>query len=280
MRKLSQKELISEGFGDLLRGAVKAAARGVGAAARGTAKAISPTAAGIIGKSVDTMGGALANIQKSDPKSMLNLAFTRSDAAVNYQDVQLGKEVTLPNKDRSIEFKANYIDAPRSYEKVPITGRVIMRRRGDSGVAADEWKIIEIQDANHKKLTIPNSMKNEVYASADTEQPQQTPTTTQNTDEATTSNFKDKLNNFKAKIKEPGIGYSQLTVNEFVRELAKKAGNTTWSKNLPSKISKIKNNNKNWSNAELQQLATNLLQAGILKESQKNLLNHLQSISK
>ena len=102
----------------------------------------------------------------------------------------------------------------------------------------------------------------------------------------TSANFKEKLKEYVAKEK-PGQNLtSKEAIAGFVRKLAKEAGNNNWYKNIPTKLQQVKpdaveyTNKAVWTNEELNKLVQHLIQQGILKESQKNLLQHLTLLAR
>tara|TARA_R100000697_G_C5405030_1_gene186343 strand:- start:151 stop:756 length:606 start_codon:yes stop_codon:yes gene_type:complete len=84
----------------------------------------------------------------------------------------------------------------------------------------------------------------------------------------TFSSFKGDLKEFVLD-KMPGTEFmSKKAITEFVRSLAKKEGNTTYTKNLLRKINSVKKDNKVFSNNELIALLNLLKLDGLIKESQ------------
>ena len=138
MQKFSQRELLEEGFLDIVRGAGKAAMRGAIAATKGIAKTITPTGADIIGKAADAAGTALANIISSSPTVGLKTFLARPENRRLFRNYKLGKEVKLNNGDVSIEIKGEFID-PSTQNVTPITTSVIFQRVDTGGLGPEKW---------------------------------------------------------------------------------------------------------------------------------------------
>ena len=102
----------------------------------------------------------------------------------------------------------------------------------------------------------------------------------------TSANFKEKLQEYVTKEKPSQNLTSKEAIAGFVRKLAKEAGNNNWYKNIPTKLQQVKpdaveyTNKAVWTNEELNKLVQHLIQQGILKESQKNLLQHLTLLAR
>ena len=102
----------------------------------------------------------------------------------------------------------------------------------------------------------------------------------------TSANFKEKLKAYVAKEKPGHDLTSKEAIAGFVRKLAKEAGNNNWYKHIPTKLKQVKpdaveyTNKAVWTNEELNKLVQHLIQQDILKESQKNLLQHLTLLAR
>ena len=302
MRKLTQKELVNEGFGSLLGGLARTARNATGA----VAKAIAPTYMGALGKGASLAAGAIENIRSGSPTASAGTFLDSEDGKRTFKDVKLGKETKLSNQNFKIQIKSGYylnsLGGDKIEEKDVTGGYIILRRKNRGGGQGFDNEIVEVWDTNGKLNTKPIKAGTELPKPATgqdgapdkpgadgtkpatgqdgaPDKPGASPEP-ETTDRVTTSNFKKELNNYKKnKLGESGIGYSQLAVSEFVRKLAKDANNTNVGKNLPKFMSRIKSDDNDWSNKELKELVNKLKFEGILQESQKNLLKHLQSDS-
>lgn len=102
----------------------------------------------------------------------------------------------------------------------------------------------------------------------------------------TSVNFKEKLKEYVATEKPGQDLTSKEAIAGFVMKLAKEAGNNNWAKHMPTKLKQVKpdaveyTNKAVWTNEELNKLVQHLIQQGILKESQKNLLQHLTLLAR
>ena len=102
----------------------------------------------------------------------------------------------------------------------------------------------------------------------------------------TSANFKEKLKEYVATEKPGQDLTSKEAIAGFVMKLAKEAGNNNWAKHMPTKLKQVKpdaveyTNKAVWTNEELNKLVQHLIQQGILKESQKNLLQHLTLLAR
>lgn len=138
MRKLSQKELLEEGFLDAIRGVGKAAIRGALAATKGAAKIISPTGAGIIGSAADAVGSTIANIATSSPTVGLKAFLSRPENKRLFRSYKIQREKKLENGDRVIQISGEFID-PNTQAVTPITTNVVFQRTDSGGIESEKW---------------------------------------------------------------------------------------------------------------------------------------------
>ena len=141
MRKLSQRELLEEGFLDIVRGVGKSIGRGALAATKGVIKTISPTGAKILGSAADAVGAAAANILGSSPRIALETFLKRPENKNIFKTYEIIKETNLPNGDRSIQLTAEFIN-PQTYAVSNITTNIVFRRVDGGGIEPEKWKCI------------------------------------------------------------------------------------------------------------------------------------------
>ena len=282
MRKLTQKELVNEGIGSLLGGLARTARNATGA----VAKAIAPTYMGALGKGASLAAGAIENIRSGSPTASASTFLDSEDGKRTFKDVKLGKETKLSNQNFKIQIKSGYylnsLGGDKIEEKDVTGGYIILRRKNRGGGQGFDNEIVEVWDANGKLNTKPIKAGTSSEPKPGRAAAGGAPASVGSGKDGkvTSSNFKEELNKYKKnKLGEDGFEYSQFAVSEFVRSLAKDANNLNIVKNLPKFMSKIKSDDKDWSNKELIELVNNLKHEGILQESQKNLLKRLQSDS-
>lgn len=141
MRKLSQRELLEEKWGDYFRGFGKAAARKALAATKGIIRTISPTGAKILSSAADAVGATAANILGSSPKNALETFLKRPENQHLFKTYEIIKETNLPNGDRSIELTGEFIH-PQTFAISNITTNIVFRRVDSGGISPEKWKCI------------------------------------------------------------------------------------------------------------------------------------------
>ena len=135
MKKLSQKEILNEGFGSI----VKSLARGAVQAAKGTAKMISPTAYGAAKSAADKVGGAIGNVLSS-PTAAIKEYFNRPEIRSKYDELQIGK-ITKLNKYRS-QIELEFRDV-RTKEQFRTTAEAY--RTDEGGFSPETWSFEKIK---------------------------------------------------------------------------------------------------------------------------------------
>ena len=131
MKKLSQKDLLKEGFATNL---LKQVGRGIGQAATLGAKAISPTAVDVASKAADKVGSALQTTFSS-PSSSLKEYFKRPEVSSKYSDFTIIK--TGKGKNRKIvEIDFSVIDVKTGKKRY---AKAVSRRTDKGGFAKEEW---------------------------------------------------------------------------------------------------------------------------------------------
>lgn len=139
MKKLSQRELLDEGFANML----KSLARGAAGLAKGTAKMISPTAAGLAKGAADKIGGAAQNLLSS-PEGALKDYFNRPQVKAVYDNFKITNTKKGGNAmSRQIEISARDIKTGKV-----VTGTVNARRDDEGGLAAETWGFDSITLSN------------------------------------------------------------------------------------------------------------------------------------
>ena len=135
MKKLSQKELLNEGFGSMVKGL----ARGAAGLAKGTAKMISPTAAKVAKSAADKVGGAIGNVLSS-PTAAIKEYFNRPEVRSKYDNLVIGKETKLNNFRRQIELEFRDV---RKGEQVKTTAEAY--RTDEGGTSPETWSFEKIK---------------------------------------------------------------------------------------------------------------------------------------
>ena len=132
------------------------------------------------------------------------------------------------------------------------------------------------QPSNSTVTSIPKETPKETVKQPDPDKPEAV-------EPVTSSNFKQKSKEFRAFDRwTTGISHDYISIKEFIKDLAKKAGKNRVAQRPDEYVSKNNVSPKNsnfYTNKELEQLATQLVKDGILQESQKKLLKHLNSDS-
>jgi len=273
MGKLTQKELVEEGIGSFIANVAKGTGALAGKAAKGLAKTISPTAYGLAQKA----GGALKSADKA-----VRAATTTTDKKIedyfkerNYRVVSINNGEAKDTKVVKVS-EIVYDNTGKSTEK-PINSPYVVKVTGN-----------DVEVLRGPKKT-PQGTTNQPSNSTVTSIPKETPKETVNqpdpikpeaAEPVTSSNFKQKSKEFRASIGDTGISHDYISIKEFIKDLAKKAGKNRVAQRPDEYVSKNNVSPKNsnfYTNKELEQLATQLAKDGILQESQKKLLKHLNS---
>tara|TARA_R110002020_G_scaffold75179_2_gene191583 strand:+ start:1438 stop:2196 length:759 start_codon:yes stop_codon:yes gene_type:complete len=251
MGKLSQKEILSEGFASGLRGGIARAARGAAA-----------------------VGGALK--QASAAGNRATVGDFVAGGKAGYEAEKIRQKTPETELDKAIEeFGYIKINPPR--------GNI-------SDVA-----VIEVADLDYdshgarkqgqvynKPLILKWDKQNKTFGMVKGPKGETSNTKSKpgsGPGQVTRSNFKFHLKDFVKNNLKGADFMSKLSVTEFVRSLAKTAGNANWYKNLPQYITRVKKDNKIFSNIELEQLINLMIQDKLMTESQKTTLRQLTLIS-
>ena len=105
MRKLSQRELLEEGFRNLLKGVV-------GSVAKGAARAFSPEGAAVIGKAADAVGSAYnmykAPLITKNPKKFvlqeLKMSYYKTFNPESIEILEVKKDTTAPQQHQNTQY--------------------------------------------------------------------------------------------------------------------------------------------------------------------------------
>jgi len=135
MKRLSQKELLDEGFGSLVKGL----ARGAAGIAKGTAKIISPTAAKLAKSAADKVGAAIGNVLSS-PTMAIKEYFNRPEVRSKYDDLKIGKETKLNDFRRQIELEFRDV---RKNEQIKTTAEAY--RTDEGGTSPETWSFEKVK---------------------------------------------------------------------------------------------------------------------------------------
>lgn len=158
MRKLSQKELLHEGFGSLLSGVARVA----GQAAKGAAKAVAPKTTAMLGKGAELAAGAIENIRSGSPSAAAKKFLGSEEGKRNFKGVKFGKEELLPNGDYKIPITSGvFINdlGGGKFEKKDVSGGfVIVRQKERPSGAGFDNTILEVHDKNGKLNKKPISV--------------------------------------------------------------------------------------------------------------------------
>ena len=151
MQRLSQRDLIGEGFGTNL---LKMAARGVAKTASGTAKMISPTAHGLAKTAADKVGGAIQSVV-SGPKTAIMDYFNRPEVKSRYDRVKVTREREGGNKfSRELEISLRDVKNDKME-----TATVIARRDDGGGLTEETWNFDRIILSNGDQIQIPSDTR-------------------------------------------------------------------------------------------------------------------------
>lgn len=152
MRKISQRELLDEGFGSMLSGLARGARNAIGS----VATAVAPETMGALGKGASIAANAVERIRSGSPRSSAGTFFDSEDGKREFKDIKLGKETKLPNQNFKIEVKSGYylnsVGGDQIEEKDLSGGYVVLRRKKRSGAGGFDNEIIEVWDSNNKRL--------------------------------------------------------------------------------------------------------------------------------
>lgn len=282
MRKLNHKETLSEGFGSFM----KKVGAGIGATTRELGKQLAKDAPGLVG-AAKGIAGIVKDINATDPIKAVEKYFKDDDyAREHYKDDirernALGRPTQDPNNRNMFIIpinKGTYADEKGGKEEVMdlAGGQIKVLQSADNtyqftSVTTKEGKSIGPGGGPVKPVTGPDS--------SGPAEPSKEPESVPESEKVTDINFREKLQDFSQKNHKGKQFNDQMVVKDFVKSLAKNKGKTTFDKNYDREARQYKTDRKNWSNKELDTFITRLQRAGVLSESQKNLLKHLHMIS-
>ena len=153
MRKLSQKELLEEGFRSVLSGIT----RGLRNATGSIATAIAPETMGALKAGAGIAAGAVERIRSGSPSAAVGSFFDSEDGKREFKDIKIGKEFKkMANQNWKIPitsgFYLNSVGGDQIEEKDLSGGYVVLRRKKRGGAGGFDNEIIEVWDSNNKRL--------------------------------------------------------------------------------------------------------------------------------
>tara|TARA_R110000851_G_scaffold229877_2_gene382645 strand:- start:1240 stop:2421 length:1182 start_codon:yes stop_codon:yes gene_type:complete len=152
MRKLSQRELLEDGFGSMLSGLARGARNAIGS----VATAVAPETMGALGKGASLAAGAVERIRSGSPRASAGTFLDSEDGKREFKDIKLGKETKLENQNFKIEVKSGYylnsVGGDQIEEKDISGGYIILRRKKRGGAGGFDNEIIEVWDSKNKRL--------------------------------------------------------------------------------------------------------------------------------
>jgi len=152
MRKLSQRELLDEGF----RSAMSGVARGLRNATGSIATAIAPENMAALKAGASIASGAIERIRSGSPSAAVGSFFDSEEGKREFRDIKIGKERKLANQNWEIPVKSGYflnsISGSQIEEKDLSGGYLILRRNKRGGAGGFDNEIIEVLDSNKQRL--------------------------------------------------------------------------------------------------------------------------------
>jgi len=276
MKKLSQKEILGEGFGSM----VKSLARGAAGIAKGTAKMISPTAAKVAKGAADKVGAAIGNVLSS-PTSAIKEYFNRPEIKSKYDKLKIGKETKLNNYRRQIEIEFRDV---RKNEQIKTTTEAY--RTDEGGTSPETWSFEKVKLPSGGSIG-PDGKKG---GKPDGPPPLVSPPAPgvdgkdgKDGSDAGGVKFYDELRNWKVKNigpKAASVGISGHQMKKFLVSLGVKDPDRVIADRAGLDRTKY---GTIISNKQVATIETVLKSRGIVtesKKSQKSLLKHLQSMSR
>ena len=277
MKKLSQKEILDEGFGSMMKSLV----RGAAGLAKGTAKMISPTAAKVAKSAADKVGGAIGNVLSS-PTAAIKEYFNRPEVRSKYDNLVIGKETKLNNFRRQIELEFRDV---RQKEQIKTTAEAY--RTDEGGTSPETWSFEKIKTANGGSIG-PDGKKggNKGEGPGGVFVPSPVPghdgKDGKDGSDGSGLKFYDELRDWKVKNIGPeaaSVGITGHQMKEFLVSLGVKDPDRVIADRAG--LDRLKYNTI-VSNKQIATIETVLKSRGIVtesKKSQKSLLKHLQSLS-
>ena len=199
MRKLSQRELLEDGFASMLGGLARTARNAAGA----VATAVAPETMGALKKGAGLAAGAIENIRSGSPTASTGGFLDSEDGKREFKNIKLGKETKLPNQNFKIEVKSgsylNSTGGDKIEEKDLTGGYLILRRKNRGGGAGFDNEITEVWDSNNKRL-------NDKPIKAGTEKAASAVSSNANAEVKADTTGNEKQNTLN-KLEELGVGY-------------------------------------------------------------------------
>ena len=255
MKKLSQKEILGEGFATNL---LKQVARGVGQAATVAAKAISPTAVDVASKAADKVGSALQTTFSS-PSNTLKEYFKRPKVLSKYSDFKIVETKKGGNKMIS-EVVFTVIDVKTGKKR---QATATSRRTDKGGLSKEEWSFDKFKFDDGEEVVVGGGKSSP--------------------EETGKKKIYDELRNWKVKNigpKAASVGINGHQMKKFLVSLGVKDPDRVIADRAGLDRTKY---GTIISNKQVATIETVLKSRGIVtesKKSQKSLLKHLQSMSR
>lgn len=257
MKKLSQRELLVEGFGTNL---LKQLARGAGQVATTVAKAISPTAVKVAAAAADKVGSALQNTFASPAESIKDY-FRKPEVKSKYTGLQILNTKKGSNRmSQIINIKVTEVATNKE-----LTASIEAYRTDKGGISKEEWSIKKIKFSNGEEVVVGE------------------PSPNPKPEETGKIKFYDELRDWKIKTigpKAASVGINGHQLKEFLQSLGVEDPDRIIADQAG--LDRIKYGTI-VSNKQIATIETVLKSRGIVtesKKSQKSLLKHLQSMSR
>ena len=154
MKKLSQRELLVEGFGTNL---LKQLARGAGQVATTVAKAISPTAVKVAAAAADKVGSALQNTFASPAESIKDY-FRKPEVKSKYTGLKILNTKKGSNRMSQI-INIKVIEVATNKE---LTASIEAYRTDKGGISKEEWSIKKIKFSNGEILDVESESEKDI----------------------------------------------------------------------------------------------------------------------
>lgn len=156
MKKLSQRELLIEGFGTNL---LKSVARGAGQVATTVAKTISPTAVKVAAAAADKVGSALQNTFAS-PAEAVKDYFRRPEVKSKYK-LHMGLNALSTEKGSNRMSQIVNIKVTEVATNKELTASIEAYRTDKGGISKEEWSIKNFKFSNGEEVVVDDNNSKE-----------------------------------------------------------------------------------------------------------------------
>jgi len=147
MTRLSQKDLLNEGIGSMMKAVAKVGLKGAVAGAKELGKAIAPETAKALSKIGTAASGAFVEIMGASAKIAIKSWLSKPEGRRLFKNVDLGKEKTLQNKDVEVDFAGQFMDPTAPNVAQDKKGKFIVRP-----IEEGRWRIIKAVDLNGEDI--------------------------------------------------------------------------------------------------------------------------------